>query len=254
MAVAYVELEVTKGMKVGLLAKRTGVSVRTLHYYDQIGLLSPSAYTAVGHRLYTAGDIVRLQQIKSLQQLGFSLDEIRACLDGPNFSPQEVIRMHISGLTRQIEMQKRVCNRLRALAAGMNSAENVSVERFLEAIEEINKMENRFTPEQMQYLTQRGETLGQGHIREVEAEWPRLIEQVRAEMDNGTDPADERVQKLANRWRELINEFTGGNKEIENVMKKGYEDDPSFGGPAADPRMKEYMVYISRAWAAGKKG
>ena len=60
-------------MKVGKLAKQTGVSIRTLHHYDEIGLLKPSHRTEAGHRLYTPGDIARLQQIKSLQHLGFSL-------------------------------------------------------------------------------------------------------------------------------------------------------------------------------------
>ena len=64
-------------MKVGELAKRTGVSVRTLHYYDEIGLLSPSHRSEAGYRLYSAEDIARLQQIKSLRQLGFRLEEIR---------------------------------------------------------------------------------------------------------------------------------------------------------------------------------
>ena len=67
-------------LKVGDLAKQTGVSVRTLHYYDEIGLLSPSHRTEVGYRLYSKDDIIRLQQIVSLKQIGFSLEEIRDCL------------------------------------------------------------------------------------------------------------------------------------------------------------------------------
>ena len=65
--------------------------MRTLHYYDEVGLLWPSQRTAAGHRFYTAGDIVRLQQIKSLRQLGFALEEIRACLSRPDFSAHRVI-------------------------------------------------------------------------------------------------------------------------------------------------------------------
>ena len=53
--------------KVGELARQTGLSVRTLHYYDEIGLLSPSYRTETGYRLYAAVDIARLQQIKSLR-------------------------------------------------------------------------------------------------------------------------------------------------------------------------------------------
>ncbi|MDJ0532850.1 MAG: MerR family transcriptional regulator [Xenococcaceae cyanobacterium MO_207.B15] len=60
-------------MKIGELAKQTGISIRTLHYYDAIGLLSPSHRTSVGYRLYNNQDIIRLQQIVSLRQLRFSL-------------------------------------------------------------------------------------------------------------------------------------------------------------------------------------
>src|SRR6516225_4375898 len=79
-----------ESMKVGDLAKRTGLSVRTLHYYDEIGLLQPRNLTTSGHRVYGAGELARLQRIKSLRQLGFSLDEIRACLDAPDFSARRV--------------------------------------------------------------------------------------------------------------------------------------------------------------------
>lgn len=67
-------------LKVGELARRTGLSIRALHHYDEIGLLKPSAHTASGHRLYTAADIARLHHILSLKQLGFSLEEIAGTL------------------------------------------------------------------------------------------------------------------------------------------------------------------------------
>ena len=63
--------------KVGALARQTGLTVRTLHHYDEIGLLAPSLRTGAGHRLYTADDLGRLLQILSLRQLGLSLDEVR---------------------------------------------------------------------------------------------------------------------------------------------------------------------------------
>jgi DNA-binding transcriptional MerR regulator len=90
--------------KVGELARRTGLSVRTLHYYDEIGLLSPSRRTDGGHRLYTADDVVRLQQIKSLQHLGFTLTEVRECLDRPDFPLGWVIQLHLSQLKEKLEL------------------------------------------------------------------------------------------------------------------------------------------------------
>ena len=101
-----------EALKVGELARRTGLTVRTLHHYDEIGLLQPSLHTEAGHRLYTAADVARLQQVLSLRQLGFGLEEIRACLDRPGFSPLEVIRQHVARLREQIECQRELGARL----------------------------------------------------------------------------------------------------------------------------------------------
>src|SRR5262245_35824753 len=115
-----------EALKVGELARQTGLTIRTLHHYDEIGLLKPSLHTEAGHRLYTAGDIARLQQVISLRQLGFSLEQVCDCLDKPGFSPLEVIRLHVARLREQIELQRGLCERLEALAAYFNSAGEVS--------------------------------------------------------------------------------------------------------------------------------
>src|SRR5437660_8357144 len=106
-----------EALKVGELAKRTGLTVRALHHYDEIGLLKPSLHTEAGHRLYTAGDVARLQQVLSLRQLGFSLEEVRECLQRSDFSPAEVIGLHVARLREQLELQRKLCDRLEALAA-----------------------------------------------------------------------------------------------------------------------------------------
>src|SRR6476659_901953 len=98
-----------EALKVGELGKRTRLTVRTLHHYDEIGLLKPSLHTESGHRLYTDSDIARLQQVLSLRQLGFSLEEVRDCLDRPGFSPLAVIRLHVARLRAQIEWQRKLC-------------------------------------------------------------------------------------------------------------------------------------------------
>ncbi len=240
-------------MKVGELARRTGISVRTLHYYDEIGLLSPSQHSEAGHRLYGALDVVRLGQIRSLRQLGFSLEEIRDCLDRLKFSPQRVIAMHIARLQEQITAQRRLCDRLEAIAANFRSTDEISVEQFIETIEVINMMEQHFTPEQLKEIKHRGQLLGEERIRAVEAEWPELIAQVRTALDSGADPVSEPVQLLARRWMALVDEFTGGNPEIARALRNAYQQDPTFGRPDMDPRMNEYMEYISRATAAAKQ-
>jgi DNA-binding transcriptional MerR regulator len=217
-----------RGMKVGELAKRTGLSVRALHYYDEIGLLQPSKLTDSGHRLYGQAELVRLQQIKSLRQLGFSLDEIRACLDTPQFSPQHVLRLHVERLRGQIDQQERLVALLETLSASFAAGSVASADDFVNAIEGITMVDRIFSVEELEEIKARGERLGREHVRAVEAEWPGLIAKVRAEMLAGTDPASERLRPLASRWRELVREFTGGNPNIERKVRAAYVEQPAL--------------------------
>ena len=107
-----------EAIRVGELAKRTGVSVRTLHYYEEIGLLAPSWRSDAGYRLYADTDVVRLQQIMSLRHLGFSLEQIRDCLHRNDVPLLRVIEMHLAGLREQIALQGQLCDRLEAIARG----------------------------------------------------------------------------------------------------------------------------------------
>jgi hypothetical protein len=95
-------------------------------------------------------------------------------------------------------------------------------------IEVMTMFEKYYTKEQLETLRQRAETLGADHIREVEQEWPRLIANVREEMQKGTDPKDPRMQALAKRWMELVNEFTGGDAGITQSLSNLYKGEPEF--------------------------
>lgn len=216
--------------KIGDLAKRTGVSVRTLHHYDQIGLLSPSHRTGSGHRLYGREEVIRLQQIISLRQMGFALDDIRRFLEQPGASARRVIEMQLARLRDTIERQQRLCRRLESLAARFDG--DAAIDDYLNAIEEMTMYEamyeKYFTKEQLDELAQRREMLGEEKMREVQEEWPRLIAAVRAEMDNGTDPKDPKVQALAKRWQELIEMFTGGNPAIAQSVANLYRGESQF--------------------------
>ncbi len=236
-------------MKVGDLAKQTGVSVRTLHYYDEIGLLSPSRRTETGYRLYIEDDIIRLQQIVSLRQIGFSLEQIRECLEQSQFSPHHVVQLHLSKLKEQMELQQQLYARLEAIAAHLQSAETISIEEFIQLIEVTMMVENYYTPEQLDYLQERRQIVGEERIRQVEAQWQELIEQARTAMQNDIDPTSEAVQKLARRSQELIQEFTGGDAGIERSLNQMYQQEgvevASRG--AMDSALMEYMNKVRAA-------
>lgn len=242
------------------MAERTGLSVRALHHYEEIGLLVPSERTGAGHRLYAEEDVMRLQQIASLRSLGFSLGEIRECLDTPNFAPTLVIRLHIARLKERIELEKSLCDRLEAVAALLatteGSAGSVSAGGFVETVMEVTKVSERiekyYTPEQREQLERRREELGEERIREAQAEWPRLMEQVRVEIEAGTDPADERVQELARRWMDLVEEFTGGDAGIRRSVTNMWQQEETLIG-LDTAHMREMMDYISKANAVSDR-
>ena len=244
-----------EALKVGELARRTGLTVRTLHHYDEIGLLKPSLHTEAGYRLYTRADVARLQQVLSLRQLGFALEEIRDCLDRPGFAPLEVIRLHVARLREQIELQRKLCERLEALAEHFRTAEEVSADAFLYTIEVMTMIENYYTPEQMESFRKRYEEAaasGQDIAQQGTAAWNELLEQYRLEMAKGTDPADPRLQELEKRRQALVNAFTGGDKAIEQNLTRLWKEqgDKLCAQFGMDPKV---MAYLGKVAEAGQK-
>src|SRR5580704_14077696 len=98
--------------KVGALAKVTGLTVRALHYYDDIGLLRPSRRTTAGHRLYGADDVARLYRISLLRRLGFPLEQITNVLEDPEWQLPTAIDRHLADTQNRAAIATRLCSRL----------------------------------------------------------------------------------------------------------------------------------------------
>ena len=242
-----------EALKVGELARRTGLTIRTLHHYDEIGLLRPSLHTEAGHRLYTAGDVARLQQVLSLRQLGFSLEEVRDCLDRPGFSPLEVIGLHLGRLREQIELRRKLCERLEAVAALLRTAGEVSAEEFLRTIEVMTMMEQYYTPEQMKQFAEVGKQAGPEEIRAIEEAWTALLAEVRAHRD--LDPASPQAQALGQRWDELYERTMRWYRpfpELKQAIADNYKQGKFEGHPYA-PQAADF-AFIERVKAARQAG
>lgn len=230
-------------MRIGQLAEQTGLSIRTLRYYDEIGLLVPSERTESGHRIYGKGEIVRLGEIVSLRALGFSLEEIRACLDDPTFTPASAIRMHRARLQKQLREIRGLDERLARLEEFLETSEDITSEEFIRTIEGITMIEQYYTKEQLDELAQRREKFGDENIRKYEREWADLIARARTAMEKGSRPESEEVQAIAERWQELIELFTGGNPEIRESLQSMYsEEGPEKAGRGmVDTEVMEFM-------------
>jgi DNA-binding transcriptional MerR regulator len=238
--------------KVGELADRTGLTVRTLHHYDSVGLLSPSARTesahGSGHRLYSCADVARLHQILCLKQLGFTLEQISEYLTREDYDPRQVVRLHLEKVRRQADELARLENRLVELAETLDRADAVSAEVFLETIEAMTMFEKYYTPDQLEQLKARKEQVGEGRIGQVQAEWPGLIEEIQAAMGAGTPPTDPKVQELARRWMGLVKEFTGGDPGIAKSLTNMYQHEDSVQGMDVKS-MGPMFEYIQEALA-----
>lgn len=120
--IAQVNRQQTQPFTVGQLAERIGVSVRTLHHYDEIGLLVASGRSVAGYRLYTEADVARLQQVVVYRRLGFALEEIGLLLDDPDADVVEHLRRQRAAvMSRLDEMRGLVAAIDRALENAMNN-------------------------------------------------------------------------------------------------------------------------------------
>jgi DNA-binding transcriptional MerR regulator len=229
-------------LTVSQLASRTGITVRTLHHYETEGLLRPASRSDAGYRLYGRDELRRLQHIVSLKALGFSLAEIRACLDADAPSLAEALVRQVDRLRQDIVRQQSLLDRLERVARLVADGEAIDADTLLSSIEATALMEKYLTPEQMQTIRNRGEALGAERIRAVEEEWPSVIAGMQAAMKLGKDPACEEVQALARRWRTLVRAFTGGDMGIQRSMSTMYREnaDEMRAKTGIDPALMTY--------------
>jgi DNA-binding transcriptional MerR regulator len=234
-------------MRIGVLAKASGLSVRTLHHYDAIGLLSADERSQSGQRLYSDANVRRLYRIVALRRLGLSLAEIHAVLEGePDLLG--AVRRHLAQVEASLRAQRRLQRTLAAIVELLEHEREPSVEKFIAAIEEMTMIERYYTPEQLAQLEQRAAELGPERIRAAEREWGELIEAMKAERAAGTPAGDPRVLELARRWQGLVERFTGGDDGIRQSLATMYREQ----GPQATSRGmvdSELMGYVGEALA-----
>jgi MerR family transcriptional regulator, thiopeptide resistance regulator len=128
-------------IRVGDLAEAAGLTVRALHHYEAIGLLSPSARTEAGHRLYGPGTVERLYRITRLRRLGLSLDQIGRALDDPNWNLAGALRHHVSSVDTQIAALTALRTGVSAVLADVDAATDPTND-LLELITTMSTLDN----------------------------------------------------------------------------------------------------------------
>jgi MerR family transcriptional regulator, thiopeptide resistance regulator len=127
--------------RVGALARATGLTVRTLHYYDEIGLLSPTRRTSGGHRAYSADDVQRLYRICALRQLGLPLAGVQGALNGEQWDLEGALVEQLHSLAARLSNEQRLHSRLASLVQALQTDRQPSTTDLLEVLEQMNTLE-----------------------------------------------------------------------------------------------------------------
>lgn len=231
-------------------ARAAGVTVRTLHHYDRLGLLKPQGRTASGYRLYGERDFARLQQIVTLKFIGLPLKQIKSLLDRNALDIETTLRLQREILVekrRQIESAIEAIERAEGVIRSGRAPVGEALRKIIEVIEMQNNwdwVKKYYTEEQLAELAARGtpEVLERG-----QREWAALIKEVEQAVAEGVDPTSARGQELAARWNGLIEEFTGGNPEILANLKRLYSDKANWPADAQKPYTSEVGNFICQA-------
>jgi DNA-binding transcriptional MerR regulator len=237
-------------LKVGELAKHSGLTVRTLHHYDSIGLLRPSGRSDSGYRLYNPDDVARLPGIQALRGLGLPLEEIGQLLGDGGTAMPGIIDRQLQALDEQIEQATRLRQHLRLVREKFSQGDQPALNDWLETLALMSTSGRYFSPEEMELIF--------SGWRDVEADWRCLVEDIRAEMDAGTAWDDPRVQPLAQRWMTHMHGWMHGNFDLMERWGKMYMAEPSmhnrglmaravvdFIEPAVQLRLSLYRRYLT---------
>lgn len=216
----------TRTYRVSDFAKIAGVTVRTLHHYDRIGVLMPSKATDGGHRLYTETDLLRLQQIILLKWMGFSLNHIKDILNSPRYNLLESLHFQKSVVDIKIGRLQQVATALQkavdmAENAGDTALDSTTIQSIISkvnAVDDEDWVAQFYDETAMASLQLRGMTLTPEYLAEIEQTWRDLYAEFEQRRDLAPDSPP--LQALAARMHALITEFTAGDEAVEAGLKR----------------------------------
>ena len=214
-------------LRVGELAKRTGLTVRTLHHYDEIGLLKPSGRSESGYRLYSQADVARLHGVQALRHLGLALGDIAALLDGDQAAPAMILEQQVNALDQQIAQATELRGRLALIRDGIVQGAEPGMGDWLEALALMATYGKYFSAAELKTIFARWS--------KIEHEWLALLKDVRAAMDAGVAPDSPEIQVLARRWMSLVHHWMDGDFELMHRWGEMYRSEPAAHGRMSGP-------------------
>jgi DNA-binding transcriptional MerR regulator len=237
-------------------ANMAGVSVRTLHHYDHIGLLRPSGRTAAGYRLYDTKDLLRLQQILLFKELDLPLEEIRRILDDPGFDPVRALAQHRRTLELRAERLARLLNTIDRTIARLTEVDmSLTDEELYEGLpkEQVDRwkreVDERYDPQLVAESNRRVRAMSKEQWNAVKAEGDAISRRMAELM--GRAPGGPDVQATIARQHAWIENFYPCSAEIFEGLGQHYADNPEFRAnydkyrPGLADFMRDAMAYYA---------
>lgn len=245
-------------MTVGEVARKMGITVRTLQYYDKEGLLSPSSESEGGRRLYTNKDVIKLYQILSMKSLGFSLDDIKNRLTSLD-TPADVacvLTEQAAAIREKLETLSEALKEIETLKTEVLQMQSVDFKKYADIIINL-QMKNEFY-----WLIKHfdGKTLD--HFRShfdkdsglaMMETYTRLLDEAIRLQKDGVPPESENGQNFAKEFWEMLMEFTGGDmstlfklKETENIdgPDSKWKQKQAIANAFIEPALEAYFTKL----------
>jgi DNA-binding transcriptional MerR regulator len=195
------------------VAELSGLTIRALHHYDSIGLLTPSARSAAGYRLYDDDDLLRLQQILIGRELGLPLEEIRRSLDDPRFDRREALLAQRAALATRAE---RAADMIRAIDTALAAIEEKDMSKV-----DMKKIFDGFDPgryedevkqrwgdtDAYKISAQRTKSYTEADWRALKAEQAAIYTDALAALKDGVSADDARAMDIAERHRLVVDRW-----------------------------------------------
>lgn len=230
-------------LKIGELARRTGMTVRALRHYDEIALLVPSERSSGGYRLYGQKDVARLYRIQALRRLDLSLSEIQGLLDNPDVEVSHVVDRQVTQLDREIQQASALRTHLLTVQRQLQAREEPHIDDWLLALESM-VAGAKYLSDDEQYTLKTQRERGADATVPTRAELSARLQRLLAA---GVSPESPEAKTVAQHWIALLLEEAGGDEGLLMKLYAMHWNEPSLRALTGVERAG--IRYISQAMA-----
>ncbi len=224
-------------LKVGELARRTGLTVRALHHYDSIGLLCPSGRSERGYRLYNRDDVARLVGIQALRRMGLPLADVAQLLDGGNVTLPAIVARQIGALDDEIARANALRERLAVMQLIFAGGGEPELDDWLATLSTMGTLEQYFSAGELRLIFERWKA--------CQTEWPPLLQAVRDAMQRSVPPDAIELQPLVGRWLDVSARWMNGDIALLQRWSSMLHEQPSL--PLPDGMDRALINYVEQA-------